>query len=90
MCIDELSETVAVSQSVEDDFSERELTSYINEFLGTEDKTNRIIFDRRFWYMDSYERISKMLGIREGAVRTRLSRTRTRLKEFLNERGIDI
>lgn len=90
LCIDELSETVAVSQSVEDAFSERELASYINEFLGTEDKTNRIIFVRRFWYMDSYERISKMLGIREGAVRTRLSRTRARLKEFLNERGIEI
>ena len=90
LCIDELSETVAVSQSIEEDISEKELTSYINEFLGTLDKMSRVIFVRRFWYMDSYESIAKVLGIREGAVRTRLSRTRARLKAFLDERGVAI
>jgi RNA polymerase sigma-70 factor (ECF subfamily) len=90
LCIDELSETVAVSQSIEENISEKELTSYINEFLSTLDKMSRVIFVRRFWYMDSYESIAKVLGIREGAVRTRLSRTRAKLKVFLDERGIEI
>jgi RNA polymerase sigma-70 factor (ECF subfamily) len=90
LCIDELSETVTASQSVDEAISERELTSYINEFLGTLDKTSRVIFVRRFWYMDSYESIAKVLGIREGAVRTRLSRTRAKLKVFLDERGVAI
>lgn len=38
--------------------------------------------------MDSFEDIAKLTGGGEGAVRTRLSRIRKKLKEFLRERGV--
>ena len=47
-----------------------------------------MIFVRRFWYMDSYEDIAKASGMREEAVRTRISRTKTELKLFLEKKGV--
>ena len=86
LCIEELEDCVSSSRSVEDDYAEAELSSYIDDFLDSLTKINRMIFVRRFWYMDSYEDIAKAAGLKEGAIRTRLSRTKGALKEFLRRK----
>ena len=62
----------------------------IDEFLSTLNKTNRYIFVRRFWYLDSYEDIAKFLGIKNGAVRIRLTRVKAQLKKHLESKGVVI
>lgn len=90
LCIEELENCIASHRTVEDDLAESELSSYIDEFLDSLSKVNRMIFVRRFWYMDTYEDISKASGLKEGAVRTRLSRIKSDLKVFLEKRGVII
>ncbi|MBR4852214.1 MAG: sigma-70 family RNA polymerase sigma factor, partial [Clostridia bacterium] len=87
---DEIEDFLCSPETVEDTVSEAELTSYIDEFLSTLNKTNRYIFVRRFWYLDSYEDISKAIGIKNGAVRIRLTRVKAQLKKHLESKGVVI
>ena len=90
LCLDEIEDFLSSPETVEDIVSESELTGYINEFLDTLDKTNRYIFVRRFWYLDSYDDISRAVGIKNGAVRIRLTRVKAELKKYLESKGVVI
>lgn len=90
LCLDEIEDFLCSPETVEDTVSEAELASYIDEFLSTLNKTNRYIFVRRFWYLDSYEDISKAIGIKNGAVRIRLTRVKVQLKKYLESKGVVI
>ena len=88
VCFDELSECITLGETVESRYDADELSRLIDEYLDTLDKTNRMIFVRRYWYMDEYKDIASAAGMGEGAVRTRLSRLRKKLREFLESRGV--
>ena len=85
ICIDELNECLPSSDTVESQFDSNELSKTLDRFIETLEQTNRLLFIRRYWFMDSYESLSKMTGMKEQAIRTRLSRIRTGLKKFLAE-----
>ena len=68
----------------------RELGRILNAFLESLSKENRIIFLRRYWFGDSVKSIAKSLGLKEGTVSARLSRTRTALKHYLITEGYDL
>lgn len=87
-CIDELDYCLASNESVESELEAAELTKNIEDFLDTLNEANRLIFIRRYWYVDSYESIAKLTGLKENAIRTRLSRIRSDLKKHLLERGV--
>ena len=61
------------------------LTCHINGFLPLISEKERFIFLRRYYFSDEYSRISEMTGIRENQIRTILSRTRAKLKNYLKE-----
>ena len=90
VCLDELAECVSSKETVETQFAAAELTKHIEEFLDTLGETNRLIFVRRYWYIDPIKDIAAASGLSGGAVRTRLTRLRARLKEYLTERGVDV
>lgn len=90
LCLDELAECVSSSDNVESQYAAKELAALLDEFLDTLGKTNRMIFVRRYWYLDTFESIAKYFGLHESAVRMRLSRIRGRLKEFLKQRGVEL
>ncbi|MCD7788643.1 MAG: sigma-70 family RNA polymerase sigma factor [Firmicutes bacterium] len=87
LCLDELEEAVPSPDGTESEFESGELSHAIDAFIDTLGKTDRMIFVRRYWYLDSISDLSKAAGLREGAVRTRLSRIRSRLKKFLERKG---
>ncbi len=87
-CIDELAECLPAPNQAEDRVEVRELTASIQEFLDTQSRENRLLFVRRYWYMDSFADLARYTGLRENAVRTRLSRQRKELKAFLAKRGV--
>ncbi len=88
VCIDELEEIIPSGATADGETEKKIAAEYISRFVGSLNKTNRMIFVRRFWYMDSYEKIAKASGMNEGAVRTRASRIKADLKKYLEERGI--
>ena len=90
VCISELEEHISSNETAEDGFEIAELSRFIDEYLDTLNKTNRMLFVRRYWYLDSFETLALMSKMSVGAVRTRLSRLRDALKRFLESRGVDV
>ena len=89
-CLDELEREVVGKNFTEEQYDNILLSRYINEYIDSLNEKNRLIFVRRYWYMDSYAEIAKAVGLRESAIRTRLSRLRAELKMYLRERGVNV
>ncbi len=87
-CIEELDNCLSVSGEIDELIDESALASYIDEFLDGLDEVNRMIFVRRFWYMDSYKAIAKASSLKEGTVRVRILRVKSDLKNYLEEKGV--
>ena len=88
LCLDELSECVASSAGVEENVEAGELAAAVNRFLGSLGETDRDIFVCRYWFAAPHAEIAERFGGSEGRVRTRLSRTRSRLRKFLEAEGL--
>ena len=72
------------------ELEQKELARAINEFLYSLKKRECNIFIRRYFYMATVEEISKAYLVSEANVLVILSRTRKRLKEFLESEGYSI
>ncbi|MDD6276653.1 MAG: RNA polymerase sigma factor [Clostridia bacterium] len=88
LCLDELENCIGSSAKIDDELSVKELSSYIEEFLDSLDEINRMIFVRRFWYLDSYKSIAQKSELKESTVRVRILRVKSDLKNFLKKKGI--
>lgn len=62
----------------------------INEYLSRQPKEKRIIFVRRYWYMDPLRDIALAQGVTEGKIKSVLHRMRTELKKFLEKGDVDL
>lgn len=65
-----------------------ELTENLNRFLAGLDKESRVMFVRRYWYMDSIAEIAARMGCGESRVKSCLMRLRKRLRRQLESEGI--
>lgn len=63
---------------------------YINEFLALSGKKDRQLFTVRYYYNMPIRDISAAAKMNEPSVRTRLSEIRADLREFLEERGVEL
>ena len=72
------------------DVSAEELGKLIGIFLNTQSADARCVFVRRYWCFDKVSDIAKRYSFGESKVKTLLSRTRKRLKEFLIKEGYNI
>lgn len=75
-------------RSRELDMEERELGRILDTFLRTLTPENRMVFMRRYWYVDTIAEIAVRYGLSEGAVQMRLNRTKSKLAAFLAKEGI--
>ena len=65
-----------------------ELRSVLDAFLRTLPPETRVLFLRRYWYGESIRDISRRSGLGESAVHMRLTRTRDKLRIYLEKEGI--
>lgn len=86
--LDELSECIPESKSVEEEVSVKELALIIDSFLRTLSDNERRVFLRRYWYFDSIEEISARFGFSQGKIKMMLLRTREKLKKQLEREGV--
>lgn len=68
----------------------KELGKVLNVFLESLPKETRLIFLRRYWHVDTITEISQRYGITESKVKMQLSRTRTKLRTYLEREGIEV
>lgn len=85
LALEELSGCLPAPGQPGDRLAERELQDAVNRFLGTLPERERGIFLWRYFFAEDCHTIARRCGIRETAVRTVLSRTRKKLKEFLQK-----
>ena len=88
LVLDELDEVIGDSYDMETVFLQKEIRSTLNRFLHEIPERDADVFIRRYFYVESTERIAKRYWMRESNVRLILSRTRQRLKEFLKKESI--
>ena len=72
------------------DMEARELAQGISRALEKLSKTDRSIFVCRYWYTDSISDIAARYNMTYAAVSMELNRLRTKLHNYLIERGYEL
>ncbi len=72
----------------EDQLEGEQIGQLLTRFLYGLDEESRRIFLRRYWYAESVEEVARRCGISQSKVKTRLHRTRQKLREYLAKEGV--
>ena len=88
--LDEITELVSDTDSVEQAVDRKELIKSIDAFLDRLPTDKRSIFICRYWYFDSVSNIASRFGMTENHVSVTLNRLRRKLHNYLAERGFDL
>ena len=87
LVLEELSECIAAPAGVEDALNGKELAKAIRSFLDTLPLREQDIFLRRYFFVEESELIAKRYGMKQATVLRSLSRTRSKLKQYLAKEG---
>ena len=90
VCLTQEMELCIPDEQQEREMAGKELGRILDAFLRTLTPENRVIFMRRYWYVDTIAEIAVRYGISEGAVQMRLNRTRAKLCTYLEKEGIHV
>lgn len=88
LALEELAECVADANTVESTYAHRETVLAFNRFLGTLPETERNVFLRRYWCVDTMADIAASFGFSESKVKSMLHRTRQKLHKQLEKEGL--
>lgn len=86
--LEELSECVAEGSLTMAD--EVAISNAINGFLSSLPTRTRMLFMRKYWYMDSITDMAAAFGMSESAVKITLHRTREKFRKYLEKEGITV
>ena len=86
--LDELSELISASDTVQSELEKRELLAAITAFLEDLPQKQRDLFVRRYWRFSSYKELAADFGMEENNVQVMLSRIRKKLQTYLKEEGL--
>ena len=88
LSLEELGECVAHPDTVPEAVEAAQLSAVLSDFLRSLPAAECDLFLRRYWYFDSVAQIAKRFGYSESKVKMTLSRTRDKLRAYLEKEGI--
>ena len=88
LILGELEECVPSQGGPEQQYEASLVTSAINAFLGTTEKTARIAFVLRYFHGESIRAISERFQMSESKIKSMLFRTRKKLSAHLEREGV--
>lgn len=88
LALDELADVVPAGQSLEAMVEGRELAQILDAYLRALPETERKVFMARYFFITPVKEIAEKFGFTESKVKSMLSRTRTRLRNYLEEEGL--
>lgn len=88
VALEEIEACLAAPTTVESQIEAKELARILESFLSTLTRMERVIFMRRYAYLDPYADIARRVGISEKNVSVRLTRIRQKMKQYLIEREV--
>lgn len=86
--LDEVAQMLPADMNIERRTEQRQLIERINLFLKKLPKGQRIIFVRRYFYLDSIKEISQRYGYTESNITVTLTRIRKKLAAFLEKEDL--
>ena len=86
--LDEVAQMLPAEMNIERRTEQRQLIERINFFLKKLPKGQRIIFVRRYFYLDSIREIAQRYGFTESNVTVTLTRLRKKLAAFLEKEDL--
>jgi len=86
--LSELEEILPSPRTVEDAWSERELSECISSWLLTLEQEDQMLFVRRYWNGIALKELAKEQGISPAKLAQRMYRLRNMLREALEKEGI--
>ena len=87
LALEDLGECVGENSNPEAVLQTKQLSDSISLFLKSEPQNSRVIFLRRYYYLESSKQIALQLGVSDTSVRMALTRMRKRLKAYLKKEG---
>ena len=90
VCLTEEMELCIPDPSRERELEAREIGQALTAFLETLPQETRLIFLRRYWHLDTIAQIAARYGLTESKVKMQLSRTREKLRTFLEQEEITV
>lgn len=87
LALEELSECVGAGPEVEEQAIQRELVAAINTFLKALPERDGNLFLRRYFFGESIRLIAQEYGMTENNATVNLSRTRKKLRDYLQKEG---
>ena len=86
--LDEIAELLPDDTDLESELDGRMLTDTVNAFLHKQPKDKRMLFVRRYFYLDSIKELSERFGLTESNITVTLMRMRKKLKDKLSKEGL--
>ena len=90
MSLSELEEVVSSQEDITERLEAGQLADAVSRYLESIPAERRNLFLCRYFYMDSSFDMAKYTGMKEGTIRSTLSRERAALKKFLAEEGFAV
>lgn len=84
---EELEQCLAGTQDPAADLEVKELSQLLNGFLKSLSRRDRVLFLGRYWFGEPYATLSIKLNMTENNAAVRLSRIRSKLRNYLAEKG---
>lgn len=90
LLFDELEECIPESNSVEQVIEGIELTNFLNKWLDSLSKEDRVLFMRRYWFGEPLKILEKEYGMSHGKMAKRMYKLRSNLKVDLEREGYSL
>ena len=90
LALEELGECISGEDTPERMMEMKELSQYLNAFIKTLPETEQRVFVCRYWYLYSVKTIASQFSYSESKVKSMLSRTRKKLRCYLQKEGISV
>lgn len=90
LALDELEDCLAARDRVDEQLDAQQTAGLISAFVRSLPQADRMLFVRRYWYLDDIQTLSRSLGMGQSQVKSRLHRIRLRLKKELEKEGVAV
>ena len=88
--LSELADCVPTPDNVQRTVEAGELGGLISDWLDTLTVEERALFLRRYWSGDSVQELARELNVRPNALTKRMLRLRGQLRQYLEEKGVEV
>lgn len=90
LALEELEDCLAARDRVEEELDARHTAGLISGFVRQLPRQDRMLFVRRYWYLDDIQTLARHMGMGQSQVKSRLHRIRQRLKVELEKEGVAV